>query len=198
MSAFFHFQQTLYRLFNNCIKLYWYKGGGQIDFPPSLPPGKTTFKKPSLIWVKREVFVLSANVLSPYNNKWVNAFSFTDRKLGLTFLTLYFLTFLTSALSYISYISYISVLSYSFYISTFLFWIIMKGAILSKAFNFAVALAKIWSICFSKLSFASIVTPSNFLLELFSICVAPMFTCTCCQYSIPHDISWHFLETERH
>ena len=24
MSAFFHFQHTLDRLFNNCIKLYWY------------------------------------------------------------------------------------------------------------------------------------------------------------------------------
>ena len=24
MSAFFHFQHTLNRLFNNCIKLYWY------------------------------------------------------------------------------------------------------------------------------------------------------------------------------
>ena len=39
MSAFFHFQHTLNRLFNNCIKFYWswissswnMKGGGQID-----------------------------------------------------------------------------------------------------------------------------------------------------------------------
>ena len=38
MSAFFHFQHTLNRLFNNCIKFYWYgissswnmKGGSPI------------------------------------------------------------------------------------------------------------------------------------------------------------------------
>ena len=44
MSAFFHFQPTLNRLFNNCIRLYW------------PPPEKTTLKKPSLIRVKVNKF----------------------------------------------------------------------------------------------------------------------------------------------
>ena len=55
VSAFFHFQHTLNRLFNNCLKLYWCyissswnMKGGQIDRPPE----KTTLRKPSLIRVK--------------------------------------------------------------------------------------------------------------------------------------------------
>ena len=35
----------------------------------------------------RKVFLISVKVLSPYNNKWVNAFSFMDRRFGLTILT---------------------------------------------------------------------------------------------------------------
>ena len=42
MSAFFHFQHTLNRLFS--LK---YEGGGQIDPPPE----KNTLKKPSFIRV---------------------------------------------------------------------------------------------------------------------------------------------------
>ena len=36
--------------------------------------------------VKRKVLALSVKVLSQYNNKWVNASSFIDRRLGLTIL----------------------------------------------------------------------------------------------------------------
>ena len=55
---FFHFQHTLNRFFNNCIKLCWYyissswnmkEGGGKIEI--DLPAEKTTLKKPSLIRV---------------------------------------------------------------------------------------------------------------------------------------------------
>ena len=36
---------------------------------------------------KMKVFVLSLKVLSPYNNKWVNASAFMDRRLGLKIVT---------------------------------------------------------------------------------------------------------------
>ena len=62
MPAFFHFQHTLNRLFNNCIvilildKLFLKyeggEGGGVKLTKPS--PGKTTFKKPSFIRVKKQ------------------------------------------------------------------------------------------------------------------------------------------------
>ena len=55
MSAFFHFQDILNRLFK-----------GQIDPPPS--PGKTTLKKPSLIRVKGVVLLNSFKKLI---KKWV-------------------------------------------------------------------------------------------------------------------------------
>ena len=56
MSAFFQFQHTLNRLFNNYIKLYdkffmKYEGGLQID-PPPPPQEKATLKKPRLIKAK--------------------------------------------------------------------------------------------------------------------------------------------------
>ena len=40
----------------------------------------------SITEFKKKVFVLSVKVLSPYNNKWVNASSFMDRRFGLTIL----------------------------------------------------------------------------------------------------------------
>ena len=46
MSGFFHFQHTLNRLFNNCIKLY--KRETEVKLTP---PEKTILKKPSLIRV---------------------------------------------------------------------------------------------------------------------------------------------------
>ena len=57
MSAFFHFQHTLNRCFNNWIKLYWYyissswniKGYEGIQIDPH--SGKTTLKRSSLIRV---------------------------------------------------------------------------------------------------------------------------------------------------
>ena len=57
---FFYLQPNLNRLFNNCVKLYWYwissssniKGVGQFD----LPPEKNTFKKPSFIRVNQSGF----------------------------------------------------------------------------------------------------------------------------------------------
>ena len=62
MPAFFHFQHTLDRLFNNCINFYWNsisfswnrkeEGGGRGKLTLR-PPAKTTFKKPSLIRVER-------------------------------------------------------------------------------------------------------------------------------------------------
>ena len=61
---------------------------------------------------------------------------------------------------------------------TLFFLIFRKEAIFAKAFNFALALAQACLKSFSKLSFASIVTLSDFLLELFSIFAAPIFTCT--------------------
>ena len=65
MSAFFHFQHTLYRLFNNCIKLYWYQISsswnmkGRSNWPPL--PGKTTLKKPSLIRVNTNLSLFSSS-----------------------------------------------------------------------------------------------------------------------------------------
>ena len=61
MSAFFHFQHTLNRFFNNYIlvldkfvlKYEIWSGAGGVELPtPPPPPGKTTFKKVSLIRVK--------------------------------------------------------------------------------------------------------------------------------------------------
>ena len=54
MSAFFHFQHTLNRLFKVILILdtsflKYERGGGQVD---PLPPGKTTLKKSSLIRVE--------------------------------------------------------------------------------------------------------------------------------------------------
>ena len=55
MAAFFHFQHTLNRFFNSCIKFYWIwissswnMKGGQIE-PPLPPPGKTPSKSPALL-----------------------------------------------------------------------------------------------------------------------------------------------------
>ena len=42
----------------------------------------------SITEFKMKVFVLSLKVLSPYNNKWVNASAFMDRRLGLKIVTL--------------------------------------------------------------------------------------------------------------
>ena len=66
VSAYLHFQNTWNRLFNNCIKLYWYnfkdlrrKGGGvQID---KYLQEKSTFKKPSLNKVKSPFFISAPN-----------------------------------------------------------------------------------------------------------------------------------------
>ena len=41
----------------------------------------------SITEFKRKVLMLSLKVLSPNDNKWVNASSFMDRRLGLTILT---------------------------------------------------------------------------------------------------------------
>ena len=48
MSAFFNFQPTLNKLFNNFIFLKYYGG---IKLTP--PPKKNTFKKPSLFRIKK-------------------------------------------------------------------------------------------------------------------------------------------------
>ena len=54
----FYVQPTLKRLFNNCIKLYWYQISSswnmkrESNWPPPLQKKKTTLKKPSLIRVK--------------------------------------------------------------------------------------------------------------------------------------------------
>ena len=53
MPAFFYFQHTLNRLFNNCAKLNsLFKGGGV----RLSSPGEITLKKPSLITVKCSFF----------------------------------------------------------------------------------------------------------------------------------------------
>ena len=53
MSAFFHFQHTLNRLFKNCMKLYWYWTSSSWNMKGK-PIGKnTTLKKPSLFRVKK-------------------------------------------------------------------------------------------------------------------------------------------------
>ena len=82
MSAFFEFQHILNRLFNNCIKFYWswitsswnMKGGGRgSNWHPPHPPGKTTFKKSSLIRVKRyslsfHISLTSATIKRKHHN----------------------------------------------------------------------------------------------------------------------------------
>ena len=62
MSAFVYFQNTLNRLFTNCIKLSILdleiqRRGGRIDLPPFLPE-RTTLQKPSLIRVKNNQLLL--------------------------------------------------------------------------------------------------------------------------------------------
>ena len=69
-SAFFHFQHTLNRLLNKCIKLYWYwicsfwNMKGVKLTPPPFPPrkGKTTIEKSSLIRVKFENWLAGFNL----------------------------------------------------------------------------------------------------------------------------------------
>ena len=58
ISAFFHFQHTLNRLFNNCIKLYWYSSSYSWNMKGRggyIPPEKTSLKKPSLFRVNDTV-----------------------------------------------------------------------------------------------------------------------------------------------
>ena len=59
MSVFFHFQHTLDRLFNNCIKLYWYKISSSwkmkrgSNWPPPLPSQeKLPSKSPDLLGLR--------------------------------------------------------------------------------------------------------------------------------------------------
>ena len=67
MSAFFHFQHTLNRLFNNCIRLYWYyisspwnmKGEGSNWPPLPFPRRKLSSKSPAL---------LGLNILPTFSN----------------------------------------------------------------------------------------------------------------------------------
>ena len=69
MSAFFHFQHALNRLFNNYQKFCWswissswnMKGGGGSNWQPQ---GKTTFKKPILIKVKDWILITWGKTLS--------------------------------------------------------------------------------------------------------------------------------------
>ena len=68
MSAFFHFQHTLNRLFNNCVVIlilekFFLKCEGGIKLTPSPPPAKITLKMPSLIRVKQPgvIYVINQN-----------------------------------------------------------------------------------------------------------------------------------------
>ena len=76
MSAFFSFQTTLIRLFNNCVKLYWCKISFSWNMKGEsnwlLPPEKTTLKKFSFIRVKAplQLFYLTGYQLSTWKPLW--------------------------------------------------------------------------------------------------------------------------------
>ena len=72
----------------------------------------------------------------------------------------------------------------------------MQREILTKALKFALAFVQTCSICFSKLSFASIVTPLTFPHLLFSIC-AIYLPELISQYLITHGICWYLLVITR-
>ena len=61
--------------------LFYYKIKGSLKRIADVMYSMTVFK--------REVFVLSVRVVSPYTNKWVSASSFMDRTFELTNLTFF-------------------------------------------------------------------------------------------------------------
>ena len=76
------------------------------------------------------------------------------------------------------------------FISSFLFLLFRKGAILARALIFALALLHIWLMWFSKLNLQSISIPNSLSQSLFLICDVPIFTCT---FSPQLISKWHLL-----